>query len=74
MFESATSGGKGYSLIHLSIYLPWQIPAAVLDLLLECRGLQASVLHKYNRDLARSNDLIAQIYASQGIVHVYNRV
>ena len=40
-----------------------------LDLLHKCHSMQTSVLHRYNQDLARTNDAIAQAYASQGTQH-----
>ena len=43
-----------------------QSSTADLNVLLKCRELQASVLHKYHRDLAKTNDWIAQLYASRG--------
>lgn len=40
-----------------------------LDLLHKCHRMQTSVLHKYNQDLARTNDAIAHAYASRGVQH-----
>ena len=37
-----------------------------LELLLECQKIQTSILHRYNRDLARTNDSIACVCANQG--------
>ena len=44
-------------------------PCAVnLPLLLECQKLQSRVLHAHNMELARTNDIIARAYATQGDV------
>lgn len=79
LFEDATTTGvKGdvdtLSLSRHSLPLPLSLPFSKfsffllvsLDSLLECRKMQESVLHRYNRDLAKTNDMIAQKYASQG--------
>lgn len=41
-------------------------PTVCLDSLLKVHKMQMSALHKFNRDLAKTSDLIAQTYTHQG--------
>ena len=53
--------------IHFFLYVLY-IVSVDLNLLLKCHKLQSTVLHRYNRALARTCDTIAREYASEGMM------